>query len=84
MLPMQTFREPALAVEALTPANLPPSAADLATGGRSLFNEVLMAIRKRHRAYSNYSGIFLAYITHKIQQRIYRRLMLKKIFRCIA
>jgi hypothetical protein len=56
MLTMQSFREPSLSDEVLTPASLPPSAASLTTRGRSLFNEVLMAIRTRHRACSNNPG----------------------------
>ena len=66
MLTMQSFREPSLADEVLTPASLPPSAASITTGGRSLFNEVLMAIRTRHRACSNNPGtIAIMYVLKK-------------------
>ena len=66
MLTMQSFREPLLADEVLTPASLPPSATSLTTRGRSLFNEVLMAMRTRHRACSNSPGtIAIMYVLKK-------------------
>ena len=63
MLTMQTLHEPMVADEVLTPASLPPSATNLTTRGRSLFNDVLSAIRMRqHRACSNNSGIIVSLI----------------------
>ena len=56
MLTVHNIREPAVADEVLTPASLPPPAASLTTKGQSLFNEVLMAIRTRHRACSKDPG----------------------------
>lgn len=68
MLTMQSFHEPSLADEVLTPASLPPSAARLTTRGRSLFDEVLMAIRTRHRSCSNNPGtIAIIYVLKKGQ-----------------
>ena len=51
----KNFREPLFADEVITPANLPPSAASLTTKGRSLFNEILKAIKMRQR--TNYSRL---------------------------
>ena len=45
----ESFIEPQLGDEVITPAMLPPSAASLTTKGRSLFNEVLSAIKTRQR-----------------------------------
>lgn len=51
-----TFREPTIGDDVLTPAMLPPSAASLSTRRRSLFNDVLKAIKTRQRAEKIYSG----------------------------
>ena len=51
-----TFCEPMTADDVVTPAMLPPSAASLTTRRRSLFNDVLKAIKARQRVREIYSG----------------------------
>ena len=50
-----TFREPTIGDDVVTPAMLPPSAASLSTRRRSLFNDVLKAIKTRQRVGKIYS-----------------------------
>ena len=63
MLRPRGIHEPDIAQEVVTPAMLPPSAARLSMTyrGRSLFNEVLLAIKTRQRAStrSSCSGVFI-------------------------
>ena len=50
------FCEPTIGDDVVTPAMLPPSAASLSTRRRSLFNNVLKAIKTRQRVEKIYSG----------------------------